>query len=270
MFSVIQEFAKSLQRQQTDLEAAIACKSTEIQKLRSALNEKESMVQYEGTQLAELQRQNACSDRCLQELTTEFREREAELEAHRHAAPEKLARADQCTGMVRRELGDACAASASWKTKGQNAAKMHCELKSVQKAEQCRAKAVLVELDDERCRLAEQLSDTLCQVKCAVTENCQLAADAKVLAERSACLAAEIERLEKRKYSDRISPTAQSTVFDSQDDKTVTKWNMLASVENEVERLKWACEDRERAIRDAKVKLGDCCPNSAKTECRYD
>lgn len=261
---------KSLQRQQADLESAIGCKTTEAQKLRSALVDKEAMVQCKGNQLTELQQQNATSDRSLHELTTEFREREAELEAHRNAAPEKLARADQCTDMVRRELADACAASAGWKTKSQNASNVHCELKASQKAEQCRAKAILVELGNDRCQLAEQLTDTLLQLKCAVAENCQLTADAKVLTERTACLMAEIERLEKHKFSERPLPITQCTGFETQDDKTARKWNTLESVENEVERLKWACEDRERAIRDAKGKLGDCCTTSARSDCRYE
>ncbi|CAI6353364.1 unnamed protein product [Macrosiphum euphorbiae] len=217
------ECVKSLQRQQDDLESAICCKTTEAQKLRGALTDKEAMVQCKGNQLTELQRLNATSDRCLQELTTEFREREAELEAHRKAAPEKLARGDQCLDMVRRELADACAAAAGWKTKSQNAANVHCELKATQKSEQCRAKAILVELGEERCRLAEQLTETLLQLKCAVAENCQLTADAKVLAERLACLLAEIDRLTKHKFSDRLSPMAQCTGFETQDKKTARK-----------------------------------------------
>ncbi|XP_026820601.1 uveal autoantigen with coiled-coil domains and ankyrin repeats-like [Rhopalosiphum maidis] len=264
------ECAKSFQRQQTDLETAIASKTTEAQKLRVALTDKEAMVQCQGNQLTELQRQNTSSDRTLQEFTTECQEREAELEAHRHAAPEKLARADHYTDMVRRELSDACAAAAGWKTKGQSAANSHCELITAQKAEQCRAKSILAELSDERCQLVERLADTLQQLKCAVAENCQLTADAKVLAERLACLTSESERLNVRKFSDRLSQMAQCTVFDGQDDKTTRKWNTLESVENEVERLKWACEDRERAIKDAKGKLGDCCTASARTNCRYD
>lgn len=261
---------KSLQRQQADLESAIGCKTSEAQKLRVALTEKQAMVQCKSNQLTELQQQNNHSDRSLQELTTEFREREAELEAHRHAAPEKLARADQCIDMIRRELSDACAASVGWKTKSQNAANVLCELKASQKVEQCRVKAILVELGEDQCRLAEQLTDTLLQLKCAAAENCQLTADGKVLAERLACLLAEIERLDKRKFSDCLSPMTQCTAFETQDDKTARKWNTLESVENEVERLKWACEDRERAIKDAKGKLGDCYTTSARSDCRYE
>ncbi|XP_025202989.1 sporulation-specific protein 15-like [Melanaphis sacchari] len=264
------ECAKSLQRQQTDLETAIDCKTTETQKLRCALTDKEAMVQSEGNQLAELQRQNISSDRSLQELITECQERETELEAHRHAAPEKLARADQCIDMVRRELTDACVAATGWKTKSQNAANSHCELKTAQKAEQCRAKTLLSELSDERSQLNEQLTDTLHQLKCAKIENCQLTAEAKVLAERLSCLKAEKERLNVHNLSDRLSSIAQCTGFDTQDDKTVRKWNTLESVENEVERLKWACEDRDRAIKDAKGKLGDCCTASTRTDYRYE
>ncbi|CAH1731274.1 unnamed protein product [Aphis gossypii] len=266
----LKECAKSLQRQQNDLETEIACKTTEAQKLKCTLADKEGMIQCQEKQLVELQRQNTLSDRSLQEFTIECQERETELEAHRHAAPEKLARADQCTDMTRRELADACAAAASWKTKGQTAANTHCELKTAQKAEQCRAKTILAELRDERCQLAEKLTDTLHQLKCLVAENCQLSADAKVLAERLACLTAESERLNVHKFSDRLSPMAPCAGFDAQDDKTAIKWNTLESVENEVERLKWACEDRERAIKDAKGKLGDCCTASARTDCRYE
>lgn len=228
------------------------------------------MIQSQETQLVELQRQNTLSDRSLQEFTIECQERETELEAHRHAVPEKLARADQCTDMTRRELADACAAAAGWKTKGQTAANSHCELKAAQKAEQCRAKTIHAELCDEQCQLAERLTDTLHQLKCSVAENCQLSADAKVLAERLACLTAESERLNVHKFSDRLSSMAPCTGFDAQDDKPAIKWNTLESVENEVERLKWACEDRERAIKDAKGKLGDCCTASARTDCRYE
>jgi len=261
---------KSMQRQQTDLESAIGCKTTEAQKLRGALTDKETMVKCKTNQLTELKQQIASSDKCLQELTTEFKERDAELEVHRNMAPEKLTRAEQCTDLVRQELADSCAVAVGWKTKSQNAAKVHCELKASQKAEQCREKAILAELSDNRCRLAEQLTETILQLKCAVAENCQLTADTKVMAERLACLLAEIERLEKRQSSDRLSPMAQCTAFETQDDKTVRKWNTLESVENEVERLKWACEDRERAIRDAKGKLDDCCTTGARTECRYN
>lgn len=259
-----------MQRQQTDLESAIGCKTTEAQKLRGALTDKETMVKCKTNQLTELKQQIASSDKCLQELTTEFKERDAELEVHRNMAPEKLTRAEQCTDLVRQELADSCAVAVGWKTKSQNAAKVHCELKASQKAEQCREKAILAELSDNRCRLAEQLTETILQLKCAVAENCQLTADTKVMAERLACLLAEIERLEKRQSSDRLSPMAQCTAFETQDDKTVRKWNTLESVENEVERLKWACEDRERAIRDAKGKLDDCCTTGARTECRYN
>ncbi|XP_015369504.1 PREDICTED: golgin subfamily A member 4-like [Diuraphis noxia] len=266
----LEEYVESMQRQQADLESAIGCNTTEAQKLRGALTDKEAMVKCKGNQLTEQKQQIASSDRSLQELTTELKERDVELEAHRNSAPEKLTRAEQCTDMVRQELADSCAVVVGWKTKSQNAAKAHSELKVSQKAEQCRAKTILAELGDNRSQLAVQLTDTILQLKCAVSENCQLTADAKVMAERLACILTEIERLEKRHSSDRLSPMAQCTAFETQDDKTVRKWNTLESVENEVERLKWACEDRDRAIRDAKGKLDDCCTTSARTDCYYD
>lgn len=252
-----------LKRQLCNLEDVIASKAAETKNLRCILTDREADARCQNQKLINIQQQNADGDRAVEELTVECQNRKAELDALTKASQEQLIRIDQSMDATQQELANTTTNLAEWKTRGDKVTKMFSELRVDSEAEICCKRSVLMENGSERIRLTEQLLDTSSQFKCLVTQNSRLVADSKAVTELVANLIAEVERLEQRKFHDRLALEVQKTTFESEtvlhDDVKIVKQRTLAAVNNEVDGLRRACEIREQAIGDAKLKLYNNC-----------
>jgi len=226
------------------------------------LTNKEAASWLENQTLIKMQQQNTVHDRAAEEIITEYRARKLELEGFIKAAQEQLTRDDQALKAAHEEMVDTSSTVAEWKIRAEKVTKAFYELKVTYEAEICCAQSVLTEHERERVQLTKQLLDTSSKLNCMVIRNRHLKADVKAMIERSENMVVKIERLEQRKFHDRIGLDVQRTKFDDktmlQEEIKIIKWHKLAAVKNEVDALKWACESRKQVIEDAKRKLDKC------------
>lgn len=260
---MMKECELSLKQLQCDLDEAIVYNTAEKNKLRCILTNKEAAAWLENQKLIKIQQQNTFHDRIVEDMNADYQVRKSELEGLLKAAQEKLAQVDQVMEVVHKELADTCARKAEWKIMAEKVTKEFCKLRVTSGSELSCARSMLMEKDIEGVQLTEQLFNTSSQLKGVVIENCQLRADVKDTIKQSENMMAEVMRLKQRKFHDRISLDVQKSKFDDltalHEDINIIKQHKLTVVNNEMDALKQACENRKQAIRDSKQKLEDNC-----------
>lgn len=254
-----------LKDKQIELEHSIECLEEAASRSRCDLADVEASVQNKSKQLYELQRWNDELDRTLKDMTNKLRERQEELEACAEASEQRLAQADRQVTCACSQLVDAAQEASDWKAKHENAARAYRELKASRDAEMCRTRATIDDLNRERCRLMDVMSEVSCRLADVETDNRLLSEDAQASNTRLACLMHEVNRLEQWASHERLVMEVERTKAEAeikllQEEKTI-KQRKLELIEADVERLIRNKDEYEQRLNQqiCQQRTGDCC-----------
>lgn len=242
----MQTHAGTLKKRRTVLERAIERKAIEIQRTRSELTGAEANAKCRRERLLELQRHIDERRGTRRDVTAEVRRREAELATLRATGPTRLARGKRSLDAMAKSLADACAAANDWAAERERAAEEHREVKAIGDEAECRAKAELRALHEERRLLDGRLDELSWRLAKAESDNRRLADEARAEADRLAGLTRDVHRLEKRMSHERLVLTVKRTMAETEKALLETRDTVggikMTMVRNELSELRKLCD----------------------------